>query len=145
MAIIRLKGFIVSILLVLFFTTIPIATLVSVTFLILTGTHLSSFSIFTLLLGFAILRKTLSYNLSLFMQIAADGKGAIDRMRNFLMEKVPMFEENGVNIAQNDNLTVQNCKGAKKPIVQLISYVQSDEYAKLELLPAPLHLKHSRS
>ena len=132
MAIIRFKGFIVSILLVLFFTTIPIATLVSVTFLILTGTHLSSFSIFTLLLGFAILRKTLSYNLSLFMQIAADGKVAIDRMRDFLMEKIPMFEENGVNIAQNqnlnDNLSVQNCKGAKKPIVQLISYVQSDEY-----------------
>ena len=59
------------------------------------------------------------------MQIAADGKVAIDRMRNFLMEKVPMFEENGVNIAQNDNLSVQNCKGAKKPIVQLISYVHS--------------------
>ena len=132
MAIIRLKGLIVSILLVLFFTTIPIATLVSVATLILTGTHLSSFSIFTLLLGFAILRKTLSYNLSLFMQIAADGKVAIDRMQKFLMEKVTKFEGNGASIAQNqnvnDNLSVQSCKGEKKPIVQLVSYVQSDEY-----------------
>ena len=132
MAIIRLKGLIVSILLVLFFATIPIATLVSVATLILTGNHLSSFSIFTLLLGFAILRKTLSYNLSLFMQIAADGKVAIDRMQKFLMEKVTKFEGNGASIAQNqnvnDNLSVQSCKGEKKPIVQLVSYVQSDEY-----------------
>ena len=132
MAIIRLKGLIVSILLVLFFTTIPIATLVSVTTLILTGTHLSSFSIFTLLLGLTMLRETLSYNLSLCMQIAADGKVAIDRMQNFLMEKVTTFEGNGVNIAQNqnlnDNLSVQSCKGEKIPIAQLVSYVQSDEY-----------------
>lgn len=92
MAIIRLKGFIVSILLVLFFTTIPIATLVSVTTLILTGTHLSSFSIFTLLLGFAILRETFCYNLSLSMQIASDGKVALDRIQTFLMEKVTNFK-----------------------------------------------------
>ena len=131
MAIIRLKGLIVSILLVLFFTTIPIATLVSVTTLILTGTHLSSFSIFTLLLGFAILRKTFCYNLSLFVQIAADSKVAIDRMQNFL-ENVTKFEGNDVNIAQSQNLNgnvlVQSCKGENKPIVQLVSYVQSDEY-----------------
>ena len=63
------------------------------------------------------------------MQIAADGKVAIDRMQNFLMEKVTNFEGNGVNIAQNpnrnDNFSVQNCKGEKKPIVQLVSYSNS--------------------
>ena len=78
------------------------------------------------------LRETLSYNLSLRMQIAADGKVAIDRMQNFLMEKITTFEGNGVNIAQNqnlnDNLLIQSCKGEKIPIAQLVSYVQSDEY-----------------
>ena len=67
------------------------------------------------------LRETLSYNLSLRMQIAADGKVAIDRMQSFLTEKVTKFEGNGVNIAQNQNfndiLSVQSCKGEKKPIV----------------------------
>ena len=132
MAIIRFRGLNVSTLLVLYFTTIPIATLVSVTTLILTGSHLSSFSIFTLILGFTTLRETLSYKLSLCLQFAADGKIAIDRMQNFLMEKVTKFEGNGVNIAQNQNLndklSVQSCKGEKKPTVQLASYVQSDEY-----------------
>ena len=136
MAIIRLKGLLVSVLLVLFFTTIPMATLVSVTTLILTGTHLSSFAIFTLLLGFATLRLTFCYSLSLCMQVAADGKVAIDRMQKFLMENLTKLEGNGVSITQdqhlNDNRSVQNCKGEKKTktTVQLVSYkyIQSDEY-----------------
>ena len=134
MAIIRLKGLIVSILLVLFFTTIPMATLVSVTTLILTGTHLSSFAIFTLLLGFAILRGTFCYNLSLCMQLAADGKVAIDRMQNFLMEKVTKFrgigEKNIQNQHLNDNFSVQKCKREKKTTatVQLVSNIQSNEF-----------------
>ena len=134
MAIIRLKGFIVSILLVLFFTTIPIATLVSVTTLILTGTHLSSFSIFTLLLGFAILRETFCYNLSLSMQIASDGKVALDRIQTFLMEKVTNFKgiEGGNNPNQTlkGNLAQQNVEVEKKTTtdVQLLSYIQRDDY-----------------
>ena len=74
---------------------------------------------------------TLFYNLSICVQIAADGKVAIDRMQTFL-EKVTKFQGNGVSIAQNknfsDDLSVQSCEGEKKPIVQLVSYVQSDEY-----------------
>ena len=139
MAIIHLKGLIVSILLVLFFTTIPIATLVSVTTLTLTGTHLSSFAIFTLLLAFAILRETFCYNLSLAMQIASDGKVALDRIQMFLTEKVTKPEGIGENHSQNrplqqnlnlqDNLLVKNCKGNKqtKMAVQLASYKTRDE------------------
>ena len=134
MAIIRLKGLIVSILLVLFFTTIPIATLVSVTTLILTGTHLSSFSIFTLLLGFAILRETFCYNLSLSMQIASDGKVAIDRIQIFLMEKTTNFK--GIGVGNNPNQTIkgnlaeQNVEVETKKTmdVQLLSYIQRGDY-----------------
>ena len=109
------------------------ATLVSVTALILTGTHLSSFAIFTLLLGFATLGGTLCYNLGLCMQITADGKVAIDRMQNFLMEKVTKFKEIGGKNTQNqhlnDNLSVQNCKGEEKTTttVLLLSYKQGDK------------------
>ena len=129
MAIIRLKGLIVSILLVCFFTTDPIAVLVSVTTLILTGTHLSSFAIFTLLLGFAAIRVTFCYNLSLCMQIASDSKVALDRIQTFLME-VMKFERIGQNHTQNGNFTVQNCKGEKKTkmAVQLLSYIKRDDY-----------------
>ena len=134
MAIIRLKGLIVSILLVLFFTTIPMATLVSVTTLILTGTHLSSFAIFTLLLGFAILRETFCYNLSLSMQIASDGKVALDRIQTFLMEKVTNFKGigggNTPNQTLNGNLAERNfeVETKKKMAVQLLSYMQRVDY-----------------
>ena len=134
MSVIRLKGLIVSILLVLFFTTIPMATLVSVTTLILTGTHLSSFAIFTLLLGFAILRETFCYNLSLSMQIASDGKVALDRIQTFLMEKVTKFKGIGEGNDQNQtlkgNFAEQNVEveTRNKINVQLLSYTQSDDY-----------------
>ena len=134
MIIIRLKGLIVSVLLVLFFTTIPIATLVSVTTLILTGTHLSSFSIFTLLLGFAILRETFCYNLSLSMQIASDGKVALDRIQTFLMEKVTNFKgiggDNNPSETLKGNLAEQKVEVETKKImdVQLLSYIQRDGY-----------------
>ena len=134
MAIIRLKGLIVSILLVLFFTTIPMATLVSVTTLILTGTHLSSFAIFTLLLGFAILRETFCYNLSLSMQIASDGKVALDRIQTFLMEKVTNFKGIGGGNTPHervkDTLAERNFEVEKKTkmAVQLLSYIQRDDY-----------------
>ncbi|XP_068699858.1 ATP-binding cassette sub-family C member 4-like isoform X2 [Montipora foliosa] len=103
MAIIRLKGLIVSMLLVLFFTTLPIATLVSVTTLILTGTHLSSFAIFTLLLSFTILRFIFCYNVAFTMLVASDGKVALDRIQTFLMETVTKFERNGENKTQDQN------------------------------------------
>ena len=103
MAIIRLKGLIVSMLLVLFFTTLPIATLVSVTTLILTGTHLSSFAIFTLLLSFTILRFIFCYNVAFTMLVASDGKVALDRIQTFLMETVTKFEGDGENKTQDEN------------------------------------------
>ncbi|XP_068752769.1 ATP-binding cassette sub-family C member 4-like [Montipora capricornis] len=134
MAIIRLKGLIVSMLLVLFFTTLPIATLVSVTTLILTGTHLSSFAIFTLLLSFTILRFIFCYNVAFTMLVASDGKVALNRIQTFLMEKVTEFEGIGENNThdQNDsgNLAVRNYKSEKKMkmTVQVASYRQRNDY-----------------
>ncbi|XP_068699718.1 ATP-binding cassette sub-family C member 4-like isoform X2 [Montipora foliosa] len=134
MALIRLKGFIVSMLLVLCFTTFPIATLVSVTTLILTGTHLSSFAIFTLLLCYTILGYLFCYNLAFTMLVASDGKVALDRIQTFLTEKVTKFEGIGENNTQNQNdsgnLAVQNCKSKKKKkmFVQLVSYRQRNDY-----------------
>ena len=80
MALLRLKGIIVSMVVVLFFTTLPVAALISVATLILTGTHLSSAATFTLLLGLVTLRTTFCYNLSIAMHKVADAKVAIDRM-----------------------------------------------------------------
>ena len=84
MAIIRLKGIIVSMLIVLYFTTLPIATLLSITTLVFTETYLSSFEIFTVLLGLETLRHTFCYHLGISMQIVADSKVALDRIQVFL-------------------------------------------------------------
>ena len=121
-------------LLVLFFTTLPIATLVSVTTLILTGTHLSSFAIFTLLLSFTILRTISCYNVAFTMLVASDGEVALNRIQTFLMERVTEFIGIGENNThdQNDsgNLAEQNCKSEKKMkmAVQLVRYRQRNDY-----------------
>ena len=133
MAIIRLKGFITSTLLVLLFTTIPIATLVSVTTLILTGTHLLSFAIFSLLLGLTTLQRTFCYNLGLALQVASDGKVALDRIQAFLMENVKLAgigKNKTQNQNPNSNLAGQNCEteNKNKMAVQLVSYLQRNDY-----------------
>ena len=118
-------------LLVLFFTTIPIATLVSVTTLALTGTRLTSFAVFTLLLSFTILRKTFCYNLSLAVQIASDGKVALDRIQTFLTEKVAKFEGIGEHHTQNrDEQLAHNSKIKKESevAVQLVSYLKRGDH-----------------
>ena len=146
MAIIRLKGFVTSMLLVLLFTTIPIATLVSVTTLILTGTHLLSFAIFTLLLSLTTLQGTFCYSLGLALQVASDGKVALDRIQTFLMEKVK-FAGIGENKTQNQNpnsnLAVLNCKTEKKNLraVQLVSYPQSGLQTGIGDFPSEITLK----
>ncbi|XP_022792486.1 multidrug resistance-associated protein 4-like isoform X2 [Stylophora pistillata] len=91
-AVIRKKGLIVSLLLVLFFTTLPIAALISVTALILKGTFLSSFTIFTLLLGLVTIKFAFCNSLSLSVYIVAEAKVALDRIQTFLGEKPPDFE-----------------------------------------------------
>lgn len=82
MSIIRLKGVIVSMVCVFFFTTLPIAALISVTTLVMTGTQLSSFSIFTLL-SLMTIRTTFCYNLSMSMQMVADAKVALGQNTSF--------------------------------------------------------------
>ena len=87
MAIIRLKGLIVSLLVVLFYTMLPIAALISVATLALTGTHLSSFTIFTLLLGLVTIRFAFCNSLSMSVYVVADAKVALDRIQVFLNDK----------------------------------------------------------
>lgn len=92
MAIIRFKGLIFSLLLVLFYTTLPIAVLISVAALALTGTHLSSFTIFTLLLGLDTIKFAFCNSLSMSVYNVADAKVALDRIQFFLKDKAPEVE-----------------------------------------------------
>ena len=135
MALLRFKGIIVSTVVVLFFTTLPIAALISVAALILTGTHLSSAEIFTLLLGLVTLRTTFCYNLSIAMHKVADAKVAIDRIQTFLNGEVSKFEEpenhNACAKPLTRQLNLDAClafpfdiyNSKKKEVVRLTKYV----------------------
>lgn len=83
-----MKGIIVSLLIVLYYTTLPIAGLISVTILALTGAHLSSFVIFTLIISFVTMRFIFCVNLSQILYLAIDAKVALDRVQVFLKETV---------------------------------------------------------
>ncbi len=87
-----MKGLIVSLLFVLYDITLPTAALISVATLALTGTHLSSFTIFTLLLGLVTIRFTFCNSLSLSVYIVAEAKVALDRIQVFLQDKVSEIE-----------------------------------------------------
>ncbi|KAL9978312.1 hypothetical protein ACROYT_G015811 [Oculina patagonica] len=131
MSLIRFKAIIVSMAVVLFLTTLPIATLVSVTTLVLTGTHLSSATVFTLFLGLMLLRRTFCYNLSMAMHNVADAKVAIDRMQTFLNEE-PEQHKAGDELSTrqlniNDGLALHFNSKAKKAPVKLTSYSKRDE------------------
>ena len=91
MAIIRFKGLIFSLLVVLYYTTLPIAVLISVATLALTGTRLSSFTIFTLLLGLDTIKFAFCNSLSMSVYNVADAKVALDRIQFFLQDKEPEF------------------------------------------------------
>lgn len=139
MALLRMKGIISSMVVVLFFTTLPIAALISVATLTLTGTHLSSASIFTLLLGLVTLRTTFCYNLSIAMHKVADAKVAIDRMQTFLSGEVSKFaKEPGKHnmptkllpgqLKLDASLAVPFDNGKKKEVVKLTNYVIRNEF-----------------
>ncbi|KAJ7370583.1 hypothetical protein OS493_031319 [Desmophyllum pertusum] len=136
MAIIRLKGFIVSVLVVLYFTTLPIAVLISVTTLVFAGTQLSSFTIFTVLLGLVTIRFTCCNNLGLAVQIVADGKIALDRIQAFIQEKVSKFDEieqhqrlSNEQVNSLDNILVQDKTTKKTIAAQLTNYRKRDDSA----------------
>ncbi|XP_078368623.1 ATP-binding cassette sub-family C member 4-like isoform X2 [Oculina patagonica] len=135
MSIIRFKGIIVSMLIVFFFITIPIGPLISITTLVLTGTNLSSFEIFTVLLGLVTIRHTFCYHLGIAMQVVADAKVALDRIQVFLegnTEETAALKRAGeYSSAGKDNLSsnvVFKCKGTKnmKMAVQLSSFKELD-------------------
>ncbi|KAJ7370579.1 hypothetical protein OS493_031314, partial [Desmophyllum pertusum] len=139
MAFIRLKGVIVSMVFVLYFTTLPIAVLISVTTLALTGAPLSSLTLFTLLLGLMTIRNTFCQNLSISVQVVADAKVALDRIQAFLEEKVSKHDQiekheqhhriSTEQVNRVDNILVQ-CKVTKKTMaVQLTNYRKRDDEA----------------
>ena len=115
MAIIRLKGILIAVLEVLFHTTLPIAALISVTTLTLRDIHLSSFEIFTLLLGFVTIRFIFCYNLGLSVYRVTDAKVALDRIQTFLKDR----DSNAVEHQRKDQLlTQQSGKSAGDLTVQ---------------------------
>lgn len=135
MALIRLKGLIVSMLVVLYFTTLAIAALISVTTLVQTGTYLSSFEIFTVLLGIMTLRSTFCYNLGIAVQMVADAKVAVDRMQTFLTKKASKFEvtsgRNRTNQLSTRHLILERAIRSKTNdmAVQLTSFRKLDDPA----------------
>ena len=139
MAIIRLKGFIVSMAIVLFFTTLPIAALISISTLALTGTYLSCFEIFTVFLGAMTLRNAFCYNLNMSMQVVADGEVALDRVQVFLNNDGSKFETAENSNTQShlsprqviiqDNREVQSTGKKKHTAVQLTKYRKRNDHS----------------
>lgn len=108
MAIIRLKGLIVSMIMVLFYTTLPIAALVSVTTLALAGINFSSFAIFTLLLVLVTIRFIFCNNLGWSVYIVSDTKVALGRIQAFLKDQVPKFDRTVDHHEKDQLLTEQS-------------------------------------
>ena len=133
MSIIRSKGVIVAIVVILFFTTLPIATLISVITLAFTGTQLSPFKVFTLLSCLMTIRMTFCINLSISLQNVADAKVALDRIQNFLEEQVSTCVDTGRNLQQNNNqlLTEQtNIEDHQSKSTKRIRTVKLTKYKK---------------
>ena len=131
MGIIRFKGLIFSLLLVLFYTTLPIAVLISVAALALTGTHLSSFTIFTLLLALDTIKFAFCNGLSMSVYNVADAKVALDRIQFFLKDKEPELEKGKQHqrgllfstepLNADDNLMLQGKGSTKIEMTVLLS------------------------
>lgn len=131
MGIIRFKGLIFSLLLVLFYTTLPIAVLISVAALALTWTHLSSFTIFTLLLALDTIKFAFCNGLSMSVYNVADAKVALDRIQFFLKDKEPELEKGKQHqrgllfstepLNADDNLMLQGKGSTKIEMTVLLS------------------------
>ena len=137
MALFRFKSIITSMAGVLYFTTLPIAVLISVTTLALTGTPLTSATVFTLVVGLVTLRTTFCYNLSLAMHNVADAKVAIDRMQTFLNDEVTKPEKlklhktrhklSTTKLNVDDGLALHVESRKKDKSVELTSYNKREE------------------
>ena len=92
MTVIRFKGFIISMICVLFDTTLPLAGLIAVTTLALTGTYFSSFTVFTLLLGLLTIRFIFCNNLCGSVYMVTEAKVALDRIQAFLKDQDANYE-----------------------------------------------------
>ena len=92
MTVIRFKGFFISMISVLFYTTLPLAGLIAVTTLALTGTYFSSFTVFTLLLGLLTIRFIFCINLSGSVYMVTEAKVALERIQAFLKDQDATYE-----------------------------------------------------
>ena len=92
MNVIRFKGFIISMISVLFDTTLPLAVLIAVTTLALTGTYFSSFMVFTLLQGLVTIRFIFCNNLCGSVYMVTEAKVALDRIQAFLKDQDANYE-----------------------------------------------------
>ncbi|XP_066020153.1 ATP-binding cassette sub-family C member 4-like [Pocillopora verrucosa] len=127
MSVIRLKGVIVAILVVLYFTTLPIASLISVVTLAFTGTQLSAFTVFTLLLGLTTIRATFCYNLSMSMQMVADAVVALNRIQMFLEEQIPKYVAKPEGSRENDDRLLTKERVRKYGLVNPIFTLQESD------------------
>ena len=127
MSVIRLKGVIVAILVVLYFTTLPIASLISVVTLAFTGTQLSAFTVFTLLLGLTTIRATFCYNLSMSIQMVADAVVALNRIQMFLEEQISKYVAKPEGSRENDDRLLTKERVRKYGLVNPIFTLQESD------------------
>ncbi|CAH3031170.1 unnamed protein product [Pocillopora meandrina] len=131
MSVIRLKGVIVAILVVLYFTTLPIASLISVVTLAFTGTQLSAFTVFTLLLGLTTIRATFCYNLSMSMQMVADAVAALNRIQKFLEKQISNYVAKPEGSRENDDRLLTKLRVKEYGLVNpIFSVKESDNHAR---------------
>ena len=131
MSVLRLKGVIVAILVVLFFTTLPIASLISVVTLAFTGIQLSLFTIFTLLLGLTTIRATFCYNLSMCMQMVADAVAALNRIQKFLEEQISNYVAKPEGSRENDDRLLTKLRVKEYGLVNpIFSVKESDNHPR---------------
>ena len=81
---IRVRGFIISSIYALFFSSSAIAGLISVTALVLTGIPLTPFQVFTLLSVLGNIKSTVTLLIAESRRFIADAKTACNRMQRFL-------------------------------------------------------------
>ena len=87
MRIFRQKGIIVSGFLVFVLVMLSLSMLISITALVLSGTALTSFMVFTLLSGLTVLRFVFCVSLGREVLVVAESKVALDRIQSFIMDE----------------------------------------------------------
>jgi len=94
-SLIRIRGFIVSSIYALFFTSSTIAGFMSVTTLLLTEHSLTSFKVFTLLSALANIKFFVTIFIAESLRYIADARTAIDRMQRLIEKESDLTDKTG--------------------------------------------------